>query len=490
MINPIFLKTSLLLGLLLLCQLSPAAAQQTAASGLLTDEVSGKPVPAAAVYIANSTYSAVSDDAGRFSFDRFPQLPAALTLSVIGYETVVLKVTADNVHDLRVALRRKVVQLDEVQVSLPERNGWKKYGAHFMEELVGWSDYAAACKLLNKEVVQFQFDKKEGILRAWAEKPLEIRNQALGYDIVYQLEDFELDMHQNRLFYKGYAYFRELPASGRKARQYRKNRKAAFNGSFRHFVQAVYKGNTVAEGFEIRRLKRAYEDEAGSYIPRRTDTLLWEDKTQLTKLVKEIFAGDTAMAAKAQAGLDTWRNDTAAAGTLWFKGQRRLRDTAMIPVYVFTKYGNADSKYQVRYYETKDTAGIAAAENPELQEQLRNRRPGAWKKRQLLNLLYKTPIAADHIITRQTGEVQMQFPDLLQVTYTREAEELPYLQRNMGQVRAPDQQVSVFSLRDGNSLHLLEDGNFYDAYDLLLEEYWAYEKLDKLLPLDYVPPAD
>ena len=84
----------------------------------------------------------------------------------------------------------------------------------------------------------------------------------------------------------------------------------------------------------------------------------------------------------------------------------------------------------------------------------------------------------------------MQFPDLLQVTYTREAEELPYLQRNMGQVRAPDQQVSVFSLRDGNSLHLLEDGNFYDAYDLLLEQYWAYEKLDKLLPLDYVPPAD
>ncbi len=490
MLKPDSLKTYLLLGLLLLCQLLPAVAQQTAASGILTDEVSGKPVPAAAIYIANSTYNAVSDDAGRFSFERFPQLPVALTLSVIGYETVVLKVTADNVHDLRVALRRKVVQLDEVQVSLPERNGWKKYGAHFMEELVGWSDYAADCKLLNKEVVQFHFDKKEGVLRAWAEKPLQIRNQAMGYDIVYQLDDFELDMHQNRLFYKGYAYFKELPASGRKARQYRKNRKTAFNGSFRHFVQALCKGNTMAEGFEIRQLKRVYEDEAGSYIPQRTDTLSWQDKPRLIKLAKEIFDGDTVMAGKARAGLDTWRNDTAAPVTLWLKGQRRLKDRTMIPVYVFKKYDNVGNKYQVRYYETKDTAGIAAAENPELQEQLRNRRPGAWKKRQLLNLLYKTPINADHIITRQAGEVLMQFPDLLQVTYTREVEELPYRQRNMDLARDPDQQVSVFSLRDGNSLHLLEDGNFYDAYDLLLEQYWAYEKLDKLLPLDYVPPAD
>lgn len=490
MFNPNHLKSNALLALFLLCCLFPAWGQQMAASGVLTDEVSGKPVPAAAVYIANSTYSATTDDAGRFSFLHFPQLPATLTLSVIGYETVTLKVTADNAHALQVALRRKVVQLDEVQVSLPERNGWKKYGVRFLEELVGWSDYAAACKLQNKEVVQFSFDKKDGILKAWADKPLQIRNQAMGYDIVYQLEDFELDMYQNKLFYKGYAYFRELPATGRKARQFDKKRKAAFNGSFRHFAQALYKGNASAEGFEIRRLKRVYEEDAMSYIPIRTDTLRWYDTTGLVQLVGEIFTGDTAMAAKALVSLEAWRNDTTGPERFWLKGRRRLRDSTVTPVYVFAKYGATKKECQVKYYETRDTTGIAAAEEPEVLEQLRNQRPGFWKKRASLNLLYKTPVPADSIITRKGADVLLHFPDFLQVTYMRELEELPYLQRSGNWARDPQQQVSVVSLRDGNNLHLLADGNFYDAYDLLLEQYWAYEKLDKLLPLDYIPPVD
>lgn len=498
------MKNYLLLLLPLLLYAARLPAQQARIHGLVTDKATGSPLPAASVYVNNSTYNSAGDANGRFVFDRFPALPAELTISAVGYETGTLKVTAENAQqELKVSLNRKVVSLEEVQISGPEKDGWAKYGQRFLDEFVGKSEYAAACNLRNKEVLQFRFDPKEGILKAWADKPLVIRNTATGYDIIYWLDDFELDMFGKQLFYKGYAYFRELPASDRKARRMRERRRSAFNGSFAHFVRSLYKGNALAEGFEIRTLKRIPGDETGQYVPVKTDTLYWQEEARLDTLLSEVFAGDTAMTRKGLAVLKSWAADTSKQAPLRLKGMRVLKDKRLEPVYVFVKDEQLKGRGWMKYYETKNAAQTAlTTEVPEVLNPAVDPPPGLvmnegqrgfWLKKQVVNILYSKLLPEDSVVQRSGNDVVLRFPYCLQVTYTREPEEEAYLLHFADRERGLSQlgvQTSVLTLRNREGLHLLENGNFYEAYDLLLEQYWSYEKLDKLLPLDYDPARD
>lgn len=80
------------------------------------------------------------------------------------------------------------------------------------------------------------------------------------------------------------------------------------------------------------------------------------------------------------------------------------------------------------------------------------------------------------------------FKDYLHITYTKELEEENYLTRQ-GPFKKiqPGFQKSILSLKDTENILIFANGNFEDPYHLVLEGYWSYEKLDKLLPLDYIP---
>ena len=494
------MNTRILLALVLCLYALPLTAQQTAIlRGTVTDKTSGSPVAAAAVYVNNSTYTRICDAEGVFVFDRLPAQPFDLTISAVGYETGTVKITAGRTGNLDIALQRKIVSLAEVKVNAPERDGWAKYGQRFMDELIGYSAYAADCTLLNKEAVQFRFDQEEGILKAWSEQPLQIRNKATGYDITYWLDDFELDMFQKQLYYKGYAYFSELHTSARKAKHIASNRKAAFQGSFYHFVRSLYKGNALAEGFEIRILKRVDEDELGQYIPLWTDTLNWKDTAKIRQLFTAISGTDTALVHAGIKAVSLWKQDDQQKEVYRLKGMPLKTDSGIVPVYVFNKFARDPDKLVLKYYEPKDLERVAAESErfrlltptKELPKGVRiEGLPAHFKRaKKKMDILYTDLVPLDSIVKRSGTQVILQFPDCLQITYIHEKEEQYYLDRRPVLVKpqVPGLQTSVLSLRNKEGIHLLAHGNFYEAYDLLLEQYWSYEKLDKLMPLDYQP---
>lgn len=480
-----------------LCWTFPALAGSIA--GTVTDQKTGSPVAGAAVYVNNSTYTQICDAKGIFNLDRYPALPFDLVVSAVGYETGVLKITPENTgQSLNIGLQRKTINLDEVKVRAPEQDAWAKYGQRFTEELIGYSDFAAACKIANKEVVQFRYDNKDGILKAWTEQPLKIRNKATGYDITYWLDDFELDMFNNKLYYKGYAYFSALPASGKQAKRIEANRMAAFKGSFYHFVRALYQGRAHAEGFEIRVLKRVDEDKAGQYIPTYIDTLTWADTDRWHRLFSGIYGSDTAafpIVIKALQVLRAWKEDTVKKEPLRLKGTVSNGDTTAFPLYVFTKMKQDNGRVVLRLYasggesdarvltEKKKLPGNVSIEGL----------PQNFKlPKQKMDVLFTAIIPDDSVLKRSAAPpgVILKFRDHLHITYTNEKEEMPYLKKRAGRFRKPAEpggQTSILSLHDDAGIHLLEDGNFFEAYDLLLEQYWSYEKLDKLMPLDYTP---
>jgi hypothetical protein len=95
-------------------------------------------------------------------------------------------------------------------------------------------------------------------------------------------------------------------------------------------------------------------------------------------------------------------------------------------------------------------------------------------------------------VVQQKGAKTFAFKHSLQIIYTKELEETPYLQK-ISLFQAPakaGKQESIISLNDVEALMIYEDGNFSPPFGLLIEKYWSYEKLDKLLPLDFQSDDD
>jgi len=80
----------------------------------------------------------------------------------------------------------------------------------------------------------------------------------------------------------------------------------------------------------------------------------------------------------------------------------------------------------------------------------------------------------------------LKFQDFLYVTYRNEIEEEAY-QRNQFPFKAfvKKKQTSVITLPNQAEIIIYPNGYFYPPANLLSEGYWAFEKVDQLLPLNY-----
>ncbi len=80
----------------------------------------------------------------------------------------------------------------------------------------------------------------------------------------------------------------------------------------------------------------------------------------------------------------------------------------------------------------------------------------------------------------------IQFPKYLYVLYDKELEELPYLIKlEPFKKPIPAPQTSIVQLVGTNAVEIFANGHLEPAIAFFLDGYWSYEKLDKLLPLDY-----
>jgi hypothetical protein len=97
----------------------------------------------------------------------------------------------------------------------------------------------------------------------------------------------------------------------------------------------------------------------------------------------------------------------------------------------------------------------------------------------------KILVEADFSDTIENQKI-IQFPKYLYVLFNKELEELPYLiklQPFKKPIPAP--QTSIVQLVGTNAVEIFTNGHLEPAIAFFLDGYWSYEKLDKLLPLDY-----
>lgn len=114
-----------------------------------------------------------------------------------------------------------------------------------------------------------------------------------------------------------------------------------------------------------------------------------------------------------------------------------------------------------------------------------NRVEGNRKGRYTNVLDSKILVESDFSDTIENQKI-IQFPNYLHVVYDKELEELPYLIKLQPFKRpVPARQTSIVKLVGTNAVEIFANGHLEPAVAFFLEGYWSYEKLDKLLPLDY-----
>jgi len=221
-------------------------------SGKVIDSASREPLQGASVFGQNTTNGTITNREGEFSL----QLKSGgyeLIISFSGYQTKQVQISNSQNSPLEIELVKEEKNMSEVVITSSNevKDGMEKYGKFFLENFVGSTPNAAACVLQNPEVLHFYYFKKSDKLKVLATEPIIIANNALGYNMRYQLDSFVYYYKTDISSYRGYCLFSEMTGSFNDMKKWSTNRKTAYYGSKLHFMRSYYDSSLAEEGFEI-----------------------------------------------------------------------------------------------------------------------------------------------------------------------------------------------------------------------------------------------
>jgi hypothetical protein len=234
-------------------------------SGKVVDAVTKLPMQGASVFAQNTTMGTATDATGNFKM-ALPNGGYDLVITFTGYQTASKRITTadgDN-NNIVIELKQKEKELQDVviQSTGEAKDGWEKYGDFFIENFIGKTVNGKQATIKNRDAIHFYFSKKRNRLKVLATEPIEIVNEALGYNIKYTIDSFTYEYNTQVSFYIGYPLFEEMATTDTAKQQlWAANRLKAYQGSMLHFMRSLYNKQLKEEGFEIQFLIKANEKE-------------------------------------------------------------------------------------------------------------------------------------------------------------------------------------------------------------------------------------
>ena len=226
---------------------------QTTIKGKVVDKETNAPIDNVSVYISNSSNGTRSDAEGNFTLTTRSQGQFELVFSIMGYTIKMVPVnTSQQTGFLNVALSSKSNDLPEVVLRTFIKDGWKVWGKQFLNQFIGSYPLSADCKILNPEVIHFQFKKLDSVLIAFANETILVENKKLGYLLHYDLSEFKYDFINGLIFFQGYPLFEDLKNS--ESKKVLKKRMEIYEGSVMHFMRSLYTNKLRENNFEIRQM--------------------------------------------------------------------------------------------------------------------------------------------------------------------------------------------------------------------------------------------
>ncbi len=166
--------------------------------GIVYEERTKEPVPGVNVYLDGTSVNTITDVNGKFELRAEHVINTRLIISHVIYETVVVDEPFKH-PSYRVYLKEKNLELNEVVVKGKSLFPRKKMLEVFRSNFLGNTKEGRSCTISNEEDINLRYDATTFTLYASSEKPLIVINQYLGYEIRFQLSDFNVKYNTKTL---------------------------------------------------------------------------------------------------------------------------------------------------------------------------------------------------------------------------------------------------------------------------------------------------
>ena len=208
-----------------------------------------QPIEAAHVFLLNSTIGSISDAQGKCNLSWPNNFAGQLVVSHIAFENVILSIDELEIVDgsCVISLKANNSSFNEIVVTSKRDSKWKKHFNTFQNTFLGTGKEAEKCEILNPQVLRFDSNKER--FKATATAPLKIRNDYLGYDIEYLLDELIVEADGSKS-YKGQARFTDLYGE-EIPRSISKKRNRLFLASRRHFFQTLINDSIHELPYEV-----------------------------------------------------------------------------------------------------------------------------------------------------------------------------------------------------------------------------------------------
>lgn len=442
----------------------PLAAQKTITGKVLT--IKDVPLEGAAVYLNNTSIGTTTNEDGEFELT-LKEGTYDLIASFLGFETVQFSLDTETINQsITFKLTPKANMLNEVIVSnrrnkiSPEDRTY--FLSQFKRSFLGRTNLSFECKIVNEDVIDFDYNKLSGVLEAYASEPIIIDHKGLGYRIYYDLVHFELE--PKRVTFLGYTRYENLKGSKRKKRKWKKKRRVAYNGSLTHFLQSVMNNTVKQEGFVVDHFKR---------IPnpaRPSDSMIASARKKLRIL--RGTNGQKSFKLVSNKNL----NDKKTRDKLLRKVTENKAIKKNLEVEVLK-----DKDFSVRINEDGTFEATTKAsfnrERDSLMEIIRKARLD-----RLVDVDIKQNLTTSEFSKNINDNYYLSFPHYLRIKYMKEPEEDNY-RRGAAKL---NYQLSLVTLYVDRA-KIDPIGVLVNPLEMFLEGYWSYEKIGDALPLDYDP---
>ncbi|RYY49251.1 MAG: carboxypeptidase-like regulatory domain-containing protein [Chitinophagaceae bacterium] len=249
----------------IICGISGFAQSSFVVTGKVILASTKQPLQGASVFAQNTTFGTATDADGNFKL-YLPDGGYSIAVTFTGYNTESRRISNNDPNDrnLLFELSEKEKQMEEVAIvsSSEVKDGWNKYGQFFLNKFIGQTENSAAVSLKNPEALKFYFSKKKNRLKVMSAEPLQIENNALGYNIKYVLDSFTYEYSTELSVYTGSPLFEEkITADSIQQIKWSLARAKAYKGSILHFMRSLYDKKLKEEGFEVQFLVNVNDKE-------------------------------------------------------------------------------------------------------------------------------------------------------------------------------------------------------------------------------------
>ncbi len=219
-------------------------------SGLVLDSATREPLSPASVFCQNTTLGTTTNKQGEFAI-HLKSGGYDLIFSFTGYQTQTVRVSEDKRVEILLVKEDKSMGEVIIKSSNEVPDGWQKYGDFFLEHFIGATPNAAKTSIVNPDVLKFYYYKKSNKLKVLATDAIQISNQALGYNMRYQLDSFVYYYGTDINLYRGYCLFSEMEGNDTLQAGWKQARAKTYETSKLRFMRSYYDSTVTEDGWEI-----------------------------------------------------------------------------------------------------------------------------------------------------------------------------------------------------------------------------------------------